>query len=151
MKTRTLSLLILLAILWITSCVEEENPYTIPYSRVYFQIDINGLDSDLSFFSHKLFTQPRTVGESTGYGGLLIFRSHQGEISAYDLSCPHEKNKDIRVEPKNNGKAVCPECESVFVTMYGLGTCESGPSQNPLQKYNVRQNPQSEGAFLIVN
>ena len=133
------------------SCTNEAPRFTVPYARVYFQIDVNGLDSDLSFFDYKVFTQGRTLGEQTGYGGLLVFRTAEGTIFAYDLCCPHEDNREIKVSPTDNGKAVCPKCGSVFVTMYGLGTPESGPAKEPLQRYTVRKNLNREGAFVITN
>lgn len=133
------------------SCVDEAPRFTIPYARVFFQIDVNGLDSDLTFFSHKTFTHGRTVGEQTGYGGLLIFRTTGGGILAYDLCCPHEDDREIKVRPSDNGKAVCPKCGTVFVTMYGLGTPESGPAAEPLQSYAVRRNFQREGVFVVTN
>lgn len=133
------------------SCVDEVQPYTIPFAPVYFNIDINGLDSDLTHFAHKTFTRGRTVGEQVGYAGLLIFRDAQGEIFAYDLCCPHEDDKNIRVEPTDNGKAVCPKCGTVFVTMYGLGSVESGVANQSLQRYNVSKSSRGEGAFVVTN
>lgn len=154
-------MLLLIPLLWISACAEEEMPYSLPYARVGFQIDIHGIDSDLTPFSHKSFTQGRTAGESTGYGGLLVFRTIQDEIYAYDLSCPYEKDKSITVHPETNGEAVCPECGSVFVIMYGhvesggimygLGTPRKGPATERLQSYPVRTIPQRNGVFLITN
>ena len=55
------------------------------------------------------------------------------------------------MQPADNGKAVCPKCGSVFVTMYGLGSVESGPSAEPLQRYTVRKDFGREGVFVITN
>lgn len=148
---RFTNILFSVLLLSILSCADEAPRFTVPYARVFFQVDVNGLDSDLSFFDYKTFTQGRTIGEYTGYGGLLIFRSVEGAIYAYDLCCPHEDDKNIQVEPTDNGKAVCPKCGSVFVTMYGLGSVESGPSKEPLQSYTVRRNQNREGVFVITN
>ena len=148
---KSIIVLFSIALLSVLSCADEAPRFTVPYSRVFFQIDINGLDSDLSFFDYKLFPQGRTIGEQAGYGGLLVFRTAEGAIFAYDLCCPHEDNRDIKVKPTDNGKAVCPKCGSTFVTMYGLGSVESGPSKEPLQSYTVRSNFQREGVFVIIN
>ena len=150
MKISPLNIIFLLIFLFIVSCVEEENPYILPYTRVYFQIDVNGIDSDLTHFSHKTFTKPRTAGEFVGYGGLLLFRSAEGAVFAYDLACPNEKDRSIHVIPGNTGKAECPVCKSVYVTMYGLGSVESGPSGNSLQKYRVEKKS-GNGVFVVVN
>lgn len=148
---RSVFILFFILLLSVVSCVDEVSHFTVPYSRVFFQIDVNGLDSDLTFFGHKTFTQGRTVGEQAGYGGLLVFRTTEGNIFAYDLCCSYEDNREIKVKPTDNGKAVCPKCGSVFVTMYGLGTAESGPSDESLQRYTVRKNSNREGVFVITN
>lgn len=150
MKAKTLHIVLTLVLLTLFSCTEEENPYVLPYARVNFQIDVNGFDSDLTYFSHKSFTKPRMAGEFVGYGGLLLFRTLEGAVFAYDLACPNEKDRTVHVVPENAGKAECPVCKSVYVTMYGLGTVESGPSGNPLQRYRVEKGSR-EGAFRIVN
>ena len=147
MKRVFYSIVLLLAV----SCADEAPRFTVPFARVYFQIDINGLDSDLTYFAHKTFTRGRTVGEQVGFGGLLIFRDDRGNIFAYDLCCPHEDDKNIRVEPTDNGKAVCPKCGTVFVTMYGLGSVESGVANQSLQRYNVSKSSRGEGAFVVTN
>ena len=147
MKRVFYSIVLLLAV----SCADEAPRFTIPFAPVYFQIDINGLDSDLTYFAHKTFTRGRMFGEQIGFGGLLIFRDAQGEIFAYDLCCPYEDDKNIRVEPTDNGKAVCPKCGTVFVTMYGLGSVESGVANQSLQRYNVSKSSRGEGAFVVTN
>ncbi len=148
---RLIPVLLFAFLLSAVSCVDEASPFTVPYSRVFFRIDISGLDSDLTIFGHKTFVQGRTVGEQTGYGGLLIFRTTDDQLFAYDLCCPHEDNREIKVQPHVNGKAVCPKCGSVFVTMYGLGTVESGPSAEPLQRYTVRKDFSRDGVFVVTN
>ena len=148
---RSITILLFVVLLSVVSCVDEVSRFTVPYSRVFFQIDVNGLDSDLTFFDYKILVQGRTVGEQTGYGGLLVFRTIEGNIFAYDLCCPYEDNREIKVKPTDNGKAVCSKCGSVFVTMYGLGTAESGPANESLQSYMVRKNLNREGVFMITN
>lgn len=133
------------------SCVDEAPPFTVPYAPVFFKLELNGLDSDLAFFDYKTFSQGRTIGERTGYGGLLVFRTHEGNIFAYDLCCPHEDDKNTRVQPTDNGKALCPGCGSVFVTMYGLGSVESGPSSESLQHYTVSKYANRDGVLIITN
>lgn len=127
--------LLFLSLLMLFSCVKEEEIYTIPYASVYFKVDINGLDSDLTHFSYKTFTEGRTIGESTGFGGLLVFRNSEGNIFAFDLCCPHERAKDIRVVPSDVGEAICPTCHRKYVFWTGTGHCEQGGAS--LQKYAV--------------
>ncbi len=141
----------LFTLILLSSCAKEESPFTIPYAKVNFEIDIRGIDSDLRPFTYKIFTRGRSVNEFVGYGGLLIFMSAEGKIFAYDLCCPYEDDKSILVEPQSNGKAICKTCESSFITMFGLGTPEGGPSKESLQKYQVLPSSQRPGVYFITN
>lgn len=148
---RTALILFWIVLFSAASCVDQAPRFTVPYARVYFEIDLNGRDSDLSFLDYKVFTHGRTVTEQTGYGGLLVFRAVEDNVFVYDLCCPYEDSKEVKVKPQKNGKAVCPKCGSVFVTMYGLGTPESGPSTEPLQRYTVNRKKHREGVFIVTN
>ncbi len=130
------------------SCVKEEPLYTIPFAPVYFRIDINGLDSDLTHFTYKKYLSGRTIGEQVGYSGLLVFRDSEGEIFAFDLCCPQEDSREIRVEPEDNGEAACPVCGNRYVFWTGTGHEVSGGES--LQKYQVLGTTQS-GVFHIRN
>lgn len=161
MRANKIFFIAFISAFWLVACVEEESKFTLPYSKVYFQIDINGIDSDLTPFGYKAFTKPRVIGEQVGYGGLLIFRTVQDEIFAYDLSCPYEKERTVTVHPESNGQAVCKTCGSSFVIMYGrveagvimqgLGTPLKGPATSHLQSYPVRALPHRNGVFVISN
>ena len=148
---RTKALLLFTLLLWMVSCVEEAPRFTVPYARVFFRVDLNGLDYDLTPFSYKIYLQGRRAGEATGYGGLLLFRRAEDLLFAYDLCCPHEDDRTVKVSPTSDGKAVCPKCGSVFVTIHGLGSVESGPSTEPLQLYQVRKESNLDAFFLITN
>lgn len=133
------------------SCGKEESAFTVPYAKVNFEIDLNGIDSDLGPFKCKVFTKSRAANEYVGYGGLLIFMSTDGVMYAYDLCCPYEDDKRVLVQPLNNGKAICQKCGSSFILMYGLGTCESGSSKESLQRYQVLPVSHRSGVFYIRN
>ena len=135
------------------SCSDETPRFTVPFAPVNFRVDVGGLDHQLNgALSYKVFTENdvRTQLDRLGYGGLLLVRDHQASaLFAYDLSCPYEDQRNITLTPSDDGKAVCKTCGSVFVTMYGLGSVEAGPSQEPLQRYSVI--PQSNGVFIVRN
>lgn len=139
-------------LLWI-SCADEVPRFTVPHAPVNFRVDVGGYDFELNgALGYKVFTpnDARTQLDRLGYGGLLLVRDHQASaLFAYDLSCPYEDQKHITVTPSADGKAVCKTCGSVFVTMYGLGSVESGPGKEPLQRYKVI--PQSNQVFVITN
>lgn len=133
------------------SCSEEAPLYTIPWAPVNYKVDLNGLDFELSNpLAYKVVTEKRSESDRIGYAGLLIVADLSGStVFAYDLSCPVEDSKNILVEPQNDGKARCHTCGTMFVTMYGLGNAESGPSKESLQRYTVKQT--QPGLFHVVN
>ena len=145
----TVALILVLAL----SCIDETPLYTIPYAPVNFRVDLKGLDHELNgALSYKIFTEKeiRTPLDRIGYGGLLLVRDLEAStLYAYDLCCPHEDNKAIVVIPSSDGKTACPTCSSVFVTMFGLGSAESGPAREPLQRYHVI--PRGNNIFEITN
>lgn len=144
-------ILLVLLLFIVCACGNEVPRNTIPYAQVNFRIDINGLDYELKEpLAYKIFTEGRIASDKIGYGGLLIVSDLTGNsLFAYDLCCPYEDNKDIKVKPQSDGTAKCQTCGSVFSTLYGLGTPESGPSEEPLQRYNVVH--QQYGVFQVFN
>ncbi len=143
--------LITLLFFLLHGCVEEEHPFNLPYAPVNFVIDINGIDSDLHDLSYKLFHQGRAAREHVGFGGLLIFKNHDGDIFAFDLSCPYEQARDVWVKPNDNWEAECSVCGSKYEIFYGSGQRRSGPADKGLQKYQVIPDTHPKGRFLIKN
>ncbi|SEA37319.1 Rieske [2Fe-2S] domain-containing protein [Porphyromonadaceae bacterium KH3R12] len=149
-----LSVIILLAF----SCGDETARQTVPYAPVNFRVDPSGYDAILNNpHSYKIFTEEerRLPSDRFGYAGVLVVSDARGGLHAFDLCCPHEDSKGITVTPDYeenegyNGKVKCVLCGSVFVTMFGLGSVESGPSTEPLQRYNVL--PLQDGSYRVVN
>ncbi len=158
------AIILFLILFAVTACEDEEARPTVPFSPVSFRIDVNGRDYKLKTpLYYLLFTEKdRTLPtDRFGYGGLLVVSDAMASaIYAYDLSCPHEDSKVVQVVPANDGKAVCPSCGSVFVTMFGLtngdgsmigfGSVDSGPATEPLQRYWVIP-LRDEGSYRITN
>jgi len=147
------ALLLWFGLLLSTGCADEVPRQTIPYAPVNVQIDLNGLDHVLrNPLSYKIFTEKdrRTDDERFGYSGILVTSNADGTVLyAYDICCPHEKKREVRVVPGDNGTATCPTCGTVFVTLYGLGTPEKGPSTQSLQCYRVIST--APGVYRVVN
>ena len=118
-----------------SSCTQEIPALTIPSAPVNFKIDL--MTDKIDYFDYAVFDSRRRAGECVGYAGLLIFRNQEGQIFAYDLCCPKERSKAVKVIPNSRGEAVCPVCGSVYNIWTGFGNVVSGPSTLPLQKYNV--------------
>lgn len=81
-------------------------------------------------------TEPNKQGQYIGYGGLLICYGLDDKYYAFDLSCPHEHRRDVRVEV-DMIFATCPECGSQFDVGFGSGFCNKGESKYPLKRYTV--------------
>lgn len=145
-----LSLLLLVAV---SSCMDETQHLTVPYAPVSFRIDMDGTDFLLKTpLSNKIFLEKdkRISSDRLGFAGLLVVSDATGNtLFAYDLCCPYEDSKVIKVIPKDDGSAICSQCKSVFVTMYGLGSVVSGPATESLQRYTVI--PLQYGRYNIVN
>ncbi|MFA7494105.1 MAG: Rieske 2Fe-2S domain-containing protein [Proteiniphilum sp.] len=146
-----------ISLLIVLSCGEEETRQTVPYAAVNFRVDPNGADYILrNNLSYKIFTEnelhPST--DRFGYAGVLVVTDANGTLHAFDLCCPHEDSKHIIVSPEYDGngyggKVKCSVCGSVYVTMFGLGNVESGPSTESLQRYNVIR--LQDGSWRVVN
>lgn len=57
---------------------------------------------------------PYTAMTYTGFGGVLLVSDVMGNPQAYDLSCPVEARKDVRVEIDDEMLAHCPKCGSTY-------------------------------------
>ncbi|MDR0834105.1 MAG: hypothetical protein LBN93_08000 [Candidatus Symbiothrix sp.] len=123
---------------------DENQRSPIPDVQVSLTIDLNFQDADLiPALATKSFTTPRLATDKIGFGGILVINGLStggGAINlfAYDLACPVEVDKNVKVVPDDAGKAVCPKCGTVFVTAYGSGMPES-VSKYPLKSYTVQQ------------
>ena len=141
-------------VLFLSLSCEDDLPWqTIPYAPVNFTIDLNGIDHELKVpLGYQVFDEKDRKRDSDlfGFSGLLIVSDATGsQLYAFDLCCPHEDRRDTKVVPRDDGKAKCPACGSVFVTMFGLGNPESGPSVEPLQRY-IASSPQA-GIYRVVH
>lgn len=104
---------------------------------------------------------PYSQTSATGYGGVLLisgmdpFTTTTDIPLAYDLACPVERNRNIRVEiDPDTYVAVCPECGSTYdVTMAG-GAPLSGPAMTGKYKYGLKNYvcyPTGSGGYRVTN
>lgn len=97
---------------------------------------------------------PYTELTYTGFGGVLLCGDIHGNPVAYDLSCPVERSRDVRVEVDNEqANAYCPKCGSVYAVFNNNGAPLSGPATQKgygLTRYSVGRGQQNE-AWLISN
>lgn len=72
---------------------------------------------------------PYTVSMYTGYGGVLLASDYNGNPVAYDLACPVECRRDVRVTlDEEMLAAVCPVCHSAYSIFENYGHPISGPA-----------------------
>lgn len=145
MKRIFICLVVLLAM----SC-NKVNVSNVPYAPVYFKVHLTGIDHDLvGSLKHKEFTSARSGGERVGFSGIFVVCGHDSKTYyAYDLCCPHEAKNNIKVTPSDSGTAECPKCGTVFDIAWGVGQPTSGPSEFPLQRYDVTM--VNGGSELII-
>jgi nitrite reductase/ring-hydroxylating ferredoxin subunit len=139
-------------VLW--AC-EEPLTSPIPSGTVNLELDLNFADMDLvPALAAKSFTQRRLTTDRLGFGGVLVVNGYSSngllQLYAYDLACPHEINRNVRVIPADDGTAHCEKCGSVFDTMYGTGLPEKNSlTKRPLRAYVVR--PMGGNRFVVGN
>lgn len=99
---------------------------------------------------------PYSYYSATGYGGVLLItgQGFSGDVEplAYDLSCPVERQPDVRVYIDNNSlDAVCPECHSHYNVVEAGGAPISGPAESmhyALTPYSCY--PTNTGGYVIT-
>lgn len=87
-----------------------------------------------------------TANTYTGYGGVLLiggmdpFNANTDTPLAYDLSCPVERKRDIRVAIDGETlEAVCPVCHSHYDVVMQGGTSISGPAYSNRPRFALRR------------
>lgn len=95
---------------------------------------------------------PWTALTETGFGGVLLVSDIHGQPHAFDLACPVEARRDVRIVVDTKlQKARCPKCHSVYdiFTNYGLPLeGEAATRKYTLRHYNV--GPGFQGQHLII-
>lgn len=95
---------------------------------------------------------PWTALTETGFGGILLVTDIHGDPHAFDLACPVEAQRDVRVVVDTElQKARCPKCHSIYdiFTNYGLPVEGEALSKNyALRHYHVGSGYQ--GQYRIV-
>jgi nitrite reductase/ring-hydroxylating ferredoxin subunit len=127
---------------FIWSC-DDDYQSSVPNYPVYLELNLTSTYPNFknNVNQYLLFTIENRVTEidKVGYGGILVYADFTGEYRAFDLSCPYEHNRNIRVQPNDIGQAICDSCGSVYNISYGIGNPESGPSKEMLKRYRTRE------------
>lgn len=93
-----------------------------------------------------------TASSQTGFGGVVVVRDFLNELHAYDMACPVEVKRDIRVYvDSEENVARCEKCGSTY-DIFRYGAPLSGEAHAKgygLTRYNVYQ-PGPNGLYLLV-
>ena len=140
-----------LVVLLVMSC-NKVNVSNIPYAPVYLALDLAFKDKDLvGVYNFKEITSAngQNYGTQLGYSGVLVVcgLDSNGNIQyyAYDLCCPHEANKNIKVVADNTGEAECPKCGTKYYIANGSGRPD-GVSEFALTRFDVTK----QGNKLLI-
>jgi len=135
------------------ACKDANTSSVVPSYSVYIYQNINLYAVALrAIGGYKTYTVVNTSQgvSAIGYGGVLIFYGYDENYYAFDMACPHEVSRTVRVIPNDEGQAVCNTCGSVFNIGYGSGTCISGPATEGLRKFKVTATSTTSGLYLYV-
>lgn len=104
---------------------------------------------------------PYNANTYVGYGGVLLiggidpFTGDTNVPLPYDLSCPVERSRTVRVFIDSESlEAVCPVCGSHYDVLTAGGTPTSGPALTGKHKYALRRyqaDIASGGGYIIHN
>lgn len=131
MVRRLFTIIIIAASLLLSACHHLDNQ-RIPPAPVHISFftvgdwNVQGIGGALD---HKRFIKeellppnyPYTAISATGFGGVLLVGDVNGNPVAYDLSCPVECKRDVRIFV-NTDEMVgeCPKCHSTY-DIFSLG------------------------------
>ena len=91
-------------------------------------------------YSYLLFEKPILVTDAVGYGGILVYCGVESYF-AYDLCCPYEHKRKIKIRPNSDSKLefkfTCDSCKTIYDVSSGFGYPVSGPSKEALRRYKA--------------
>ncbi len=146
----------------LSSC-EKVDDDRIPYVGVY--VDLGSIAYWQLYGVHYLGGYNRFIKEEriptnfpynltteTGFGGVLLVTAIDNTPLAYDLSCPVEVKRNVRVQFNPDTRiATCPECHSEFDVCEFQGSPISGEAKRhkwALRRYLVV--PALDGGYKIM-
>lgn len=97
---------------------------------------------------------PWLASTYTGFGGVIILTDVMGEFRAFDLACPVECRRDVRIEIEEETMlARCPVCQSAYnvFSLYGYPV-EGRAAENGwgLRRYNIGPSRGATSYMLVT-
>lgn len=151
MTQKIIAALLLLFIPGIFSCTDDKE--YLPISPVYLDLNLTYRDKELrDVLGYKTYITPGkdyiAGKENVGYGGILVINAIEAGLCAFDLACPNEANRNIRVEVDSDALyAVCPQCGKKYDI--GIGSGWATDSKLKLTSYRVIANGSNK--WVVTN
>ena len=134
-------------ILVFTAC-EENYRSPIPNFPVGLKIDLAGKYNLFKNSSNQflLFEEQPLATDRIGYAGIMLYSGLMPDdygntvYYAFDMACPYEAKRTVKVYPVQDslpGIVRCEECGSEFNVGYGFGDPVKGPATKLLKRYRV--------------
>lgn len=152
----------------LTACHDTVDTSRIPYAPVYVDLSTQGIWDTYGvhgFSQGRTFINTGTSADKqptnfqystlsyTGYGGLLLVADLENLPLVYDLACPVERKRTVRVTyDRDTQLATCPKCGSEFNVCEHNGSPVSGEAFTRkwgLTRYTAR--PTSTGGYILQN
>lgn len=144
---RHLKIILFVFIAFMINGCDDSYDSPIPLYPVSMQLNLSTQYPNFKTTNQYLtFTTRRYEVDRVGFGGILVYCGLPDDYGnpayyAYDMACPYEVKKDIRVKPVTDdiGKVKCEECGSVF-DVNSAGIPLSGPANTErkvLRKYKT--------------
>lgn len=137
---KSLLVLSVLLISFFSSC-DKSLDSDIPSLPVYLSIktDLTGLSVPGAY---KTYPKAPDASSYIGFGGVLVLCGYDApEVFAFDMACPYEVDKNVRIKVDSNNIGVCAKCGSEFNSIFwGSPAPSSGPAFEKnlfLRRYNA--------------
>ena len=108
---------------------------------VHLRLDLTFKDKELKAIpSYKIYTEEninQMIGERAGHAGVLVVHNMYGEYMSFDLTCPVEMDKNIKVSVNDEILyATCPKCGTKYDIGFNKGIPET-KEKSPLIPYKI--------------
>lgn len=144
--------LLFLILLFPLAACEDVVDSMVPRARVELELNTRTTGLEFEQNGYQLITTPPNSSSYIGFGGLLLIRGYTSptEVYAFDLACPVEVSRTVRLKVEDSYKAVCPACGSTFdMIRYGNPAPTTGAAKDKkllLRRYNAWY---SESDYLL--
>ena len=157
-----LRLFLAFLIMAIWSGCDDNYVSSIPSYPVGLQLNLTSTYSTFKNSTNQFLLFEKRINETDriGFGGILVYSDVDLDDSgntiyyAFDMACPYEVKRDVRVYPVKDGlgQVKCEKCGSVYNVFSGSGYPEpnSGPAAGPAAKILRRYNTSLSNDDLFI-